>query len=100
MADLPWCNPQNVRVIVPSFPSTIPEIQIQQQIDVESLRERLRGMTDEQLLHFGKASRYMSSRYANMGKSPLQAFVIQLEEAKAEWRRRRPKNTSPASTSE
>ena len=57
-----------------------PEIQIQQQIDVERLHERLRGMTDEQLLHFGKSSRYMTSRYANMGKAPLQAFVIQLEE--------------------
>jgi hypothetical protein len=27
----------------------MPEIQTQQQLDVERLRERLRGMTDEQL---------------------------------------------------
>jgi hypothetical protein len=32
----------------------MPEIQIQEQIDVDRLRVRLRGMTDEQLLHFGK----------------------------------------------
>lgn len=57
-----------------------PEIQIQQEIDIERLRARLRAMTDEQLRQFGKAARYMVSPYANLGQPPLQAFVIQLEE--------------------
>jgi hypothetical protein len=54
----------------------LPEIQIQREIDVERLRVRLRGMTDEQLRQFGKAARYMISPYANNGKPPLEAFVI------------------------
>jgi hypothetical protein len=40
---------------------------------------------------FGKAARV--SPRANMGKPPLPAFVLQLEEARAEWRRRYPSET-------
>ena len=81
-------------------PDTMPpEIQIQREIDVERLRVRLRGMTDEQLRQFGKAGRYMISPYANGGKPPLEAFVIQWQEARTEWRRRYPKSTSPANPS-
>ena len=56
--------------------------------DIEKLRERLRKMTDEELRKFGKAARYMVSPTANMGKPPLPDFVLQLEDARAEWRRR------------
>jgi len=35
-------------------------------------------VTDAELLRFGKDNRYMCSPYANMGKPPLEAFVIQL----------------------
>jgi len=52
---------------------------------------RLRKMTDAELLRFGKDNRYMCSPYANLGKPPLEAFVIQQREARAEWRRRHPK---------
>jgi hypothetical protein len=58
--------------------------------DVEDLRTRLRKMSDEELRKFGKAARYMVSPRANMGKPPLPTFVLQLEEARAEWRRRHP----------
>jgi hypothetical protein len=58
--------------------------------DVEVLRTRLRKMSDEQLRKFGEAAKYIVSATANMGKSPLPTFVLQLEEARAEWRRRRP----------
>ena len=54
-------------------------------IDLDELRTRLRKMSDEDLLQFGKAARFMCR-----DKSPRQVFVIQLEEARAEWRRRRP----------
>jgi hypothetical protein len=52
--------------------------------DVEDLRTRLRKMSDEELREFGKAARYMVSPGANMGKPPLAAFALQLEEARAE----------------
>ena len=55
-------------------------------IDVEQLRARLRKMTDEELLRFGKAARFMCR-----DKSPREVFVVQLKEARAEWRRRNPK---------
>ena len=57
-------------------------------LNVDELRRRLRRMSDEELLEFGKAARYMVSRTANVGKPPLPDFVLQLEEARAEWRRR------------
>jgi hypothetical protein len=47
-------------------------------------------MSDEELREFGKAARYMVSPGANMGKLPLPAFVLQLQEARAEWRKRHP----------
>jgi len=52
-------------------------------IDIEAFRVRLRRMTDTELLLFGKDNRYMCSPYANVGKPPLEAFVIQLREARA-----------------
>jgi len=69
----------------------VSEIQVSDYVDVEDLRERLPKMTDAELLRFGKDNRYMCSPYANLGKPPLDAFVIQLREARAEWRRRHPK---------
>jgi len=57
-------------------------------LNVDELRTRLRKMTDEELRKFGEAARYMVSPTANMGKPPLPDFVLQLEEASAEWRRR------------
>jgi hypothetical protein len=59
--------------------------------DVNQLRERLQKMTDDELREFGKAAAYMVSPKANLGKPPLEAFVIQLAEARAEWLRRHPK---------
>jgi len=59
---------------------------------VDALRAWLQKMTDAQLLALGKAARYMCSPKATMGKPPRDVFVIQLNEARAEWRRRNPKN--------
>jgi hypothetical protein len=59
--------------------------------DVEELRARLRKMTDEELLRFGKAAQFMVTPWANMGKPPREVFVIQLRECRAEWRRRHSK---------
>jgi hypothetical protein len=55
---------------------------------LESLRARLRAMTDKQLLSFGKAARFMCSPGAN-GTSPVrECFVVQLKAARMEWKRR------------
>jgi hypothetical protein len=59
-------------------------------LDVEGLRTRLRKMSDKELREFGEAARYMVTPKANMGKPPLPTFVLQLEEARAEWRKRHP----------
>ena len=59
--------------------------------DVESLRSGLRSMDDAELLRFGQAAKYMCSSYANSLAPLRKEFVIQLEESRAEWRRRYPK---------
>ena len=64
------------------------EIQVSEHVDLEGLRARIRKMTDAELLHFVKNNRYMCSPYANRGKPPQEAFVIQLRGAREEWRRR------------
>jgi hypothetical protein len=62
------------------------------EFDVEALRVRLQKMSDEELVKFGKAAWFMCSPGANLGQPPRKVFVIQLNEARAEWRRRHPKN--------
>jgi len=47
-------------------------------------------MSDEKLREFGRACVYMCSPQANLGKPPREEFVVQPEEARAEWRRRHP----------
>ncbi len=68
--------------------------------NVDELRERLRAMPDEKLNQFGEAARYMCTPEANLHKSPLTIYVLQLEEATAEWRRRHPKNWQSESVKE
>jgi len=55
--------------------------------DIEEHRARLRKMTDEQLLRHGKAAGDLVENDPN----PLPVHVTQLNEARAEWRRRHPK---------
>ena len=62
-----------------------------QTLNVDDLRARLRKMSDKKLREFGEAARYMTSPKANMGKPPLLDYVLQLQEATLEWRRRHPK---------
>ena len=62
------------------------EIAIESSDELEQLRTRLRKMTDAQLVSFGKAARFL----CRDPKCP-DTFKRQLEEARAEWRRRHPK---------
>jgi hypothetical protein len=61
----------------------------EQPLDLDKLRERLRGMDDAALLRYGRAGAYLCTPEANFGKTPRQTFVIQLAETRAEWKRRR-----------
>jgi hypothetical protein len=58
-------------------------------LDLDQLRARLANMTDVELKQFGQSAAYMCSPEANMGTEPRPVFVLQLEEARAEWRRRK-----------
>jgi hypothetical protein len=46
-------------------------------------------MNEQELLRFGQAAKSMCSPDAYFGQSPRPTFVIQLEEARAEWERRK-----------
>ena len=68
--------------------------------NVDELQERLRKMSDVELRKFGQAAQHMVSPKANPGQPPREVFVIQLEEARKEWKRRKsqPKMTRPNET--
>jgi hypothetical protein len=59
-----------------------------QDVQLQKLRERLRQMTDEELIKFGKMVRGLSAPRVSVTPDPWKA---QLNEARAEWRRRHPK---------
>ena len=59
------------------------------EVDLEELRDRLRRMSDERLLQFGEAARFMCSKRANGNQPPSKTFLVQLGETRAEWRRRK-----------
>ena len=58
------------------------------ELDLDRLRARLRAMSDAALLHWGRSAAYMASPAASWGEPPRECFIIQLREARAEWRRR------------
>ena len=62
------------------------EIAIQSSDELEQLRNHLRKLSDAQLVSFGKAARSL----CRDPKCP-DTFKRQLEEARAEWKRRHPK---------
>jgi hypothetical protein len=57
------------------------------EVQLLKLRERLRTMSDEELIRFGKQVRGLSTPRVSVTPDPWKA---QLEEARAEWRRRHP----------
>src|SRR5271167_325732 len=57
-------------------------------VDRDELCERLRKMSDSQLIEFGRAAGFMRSPEASLGEQPRAAFVDQLNAAREEWRRR------------
>lgn len=63
-------------------------------VNLDALRKRLQGMTDDELLMFGRRMRSLCHplTYGPDSKPQVSAFSIQLDEARAEWRRRRHPN--------
>jgi hypothetical protein len=61
--------------------------------DIERIRERLRKMSDLELRQYGRAARDLADPKKNYGP-PNPSFQIQLDEARAEWRRSHPKPLS------
>jgi hypothetical protein len=58
--------------------------------DIAQIRARLRKMSDHELRKFGRSARELTDPKKNFG-APNPAFKIQLDEARAEWKRRHPK---------
>ena len=63
----------------------------------EELRKRLRDMSDLELRRFGERARKLSDPKMNFGST--EPHVMELDEARAEWRRRHPKRSSGQLTS-
>jgi hypothetical protein len=56
---------------------------------IEQIRERIRKMSDAELRKYGRAAQDSSDPNKNIGpRNPV--FQVQLDEARAEWRRRHP----------
>ena len=65
--------------------------------DVEDFKQRIRKMTDEQLVQMGKAARYMADPRNSADKRTVRdVYVVQLQECKREWARRHPKKSESA----
>ena len=73
------------------------KITSEQSPTLEELRARLQKMTVKQLREFGLAAAYMSEK-DNLGKPPRDAYVLQLEEARKEWKLRRDKKKQDRKT--
>jgi hypothetical protein len=61
--------------------------------DADQTRERLRKMSDSELRKYGRAARALVDPKKHFGL-PNPAFQAQLDEARAEWRRRYPTNSN------
>ncbi len=57
-------------------------------LDLETHRARLRKMDDDELKRHGKGCAWLCEPEQNHGRPPRETFVLQLAEARAEWRRR------------
>jgi hypothetical protein len=67
-----------------------------EETQLQKLRDRLRRMSDEELIKFAKIVRGLSEPRVSVTPGSWKA---QLEEARAEWRRRHPKNTQQGNMS-
>jgi hypothetical protein len=81
---------------MPSEYGDLSRLALEADLDPDVLRARLARMSDRQMLEWGCAAAYMCTSYANLGQPLRPVFVLQLEAARAEWRRRHGSESSPA----
>jgi hypothetical protein len=61
------------------------------EFSVEEFRQRIRKLTDAELIRYGKAARYMTDpRNSADRKTVSDVHRVQLHECIAEWKRRHP----------
>ncbi len=61
------------------------------EFNLENIRKHVQRLSDEELIQFGKACGDMLTPQANLGRPPREVFVVQLQEARKEWKRQHPK---------
>jgi hypothetical protein len=59
--------------------------------EIERLRQRLRAMSDPELLLFGVTTKYQCSWETEPDHPPPENVIVQLSEARREWKRRNPR---------
>ena len=59
-------------------------------LDVASIRARLRKLPDAELIRYGQNCAFLCSPKTELRKAAAGNWVVQLDEARAEWRRRHP----------
>jgi hypothetical protein len=72
------------------MPKDLGAIAFDNTVDIDAIRERLRTLTDTELIRYGKDCVFLCSPKQNFGKPPLEVWALQLREARAEWTRRHP----------
>jgi hypothetical protein len=69
---------------------------VETQFTVEDFRNRIQAMSDERLLRYGKAARYMADPRNSADEHTVRdVYVTQLQLCREEWARRHPKLTTP-----
>jgi hypothetical protein len=64
---------------------------VQRSQSAEELRAWIARMNDAELVRFGQAAAHMCTPAKNSNRPIREVFIEQLREARAEWRRRFPK---------
>jgi hypothetical protein len=72
-------------------PTDFARVRSTEVVEIHVLRERLRKMSDCDLLLFGVTTEYLSSRSTDSGQTSNDAVSVELAEAQAEWKMRFPK---------
>jgi hypothetical protein len=58
---------------------------------LDDFRKRIRAMSDEKLIRFGKAARYRADPQNSADRKTVrEVYVLQLRECREEWSRRHP----------
>jgi hypothetical protein len=82
-----WVQEFNLKL--PKRINSLPELGEDPGSYADELRARLRQMEDSELLRYGLRAKYACSLESNDGAAPLETYVVQLQEARLEWGRRK-----------